>query len=126
MVVDLESIKWIMEPVIGAACAWSLWLAKQAHAVKNKVTELEKQVKIRDILCNECKKALSSGSDKFMKLEKVSNDTQMDLLKSVKETADANYEFRQAVLKDFVSKDDLEGKVIIICSRYCRENCHGK
>lgn len=71
-------------------------------------------------------KELKEGSDRFKSIERDINETQTDIGEKMGTLAEKSSAYREQAHKDFVTKDQIEGEIIKVTSKYCKDNCRGK
>lgn len=125
---EVKAIEYVaggaMTLITGGVC----WLFHQFFSIRDKVLHLKNGITILNEECKACreemKKKLDDGTGQFSRLEVANNKTQNDLLRMVGNVSEANAKHREQTMRDFISKEEFESRVIAACAKHCKGGGH--
>jgi chaperonin cofactor prefoldin len=112
--------------IVSAVIQW-LWgrvMSEIRQEADAKHAELNTKLATLETQVNAICQALNLGTSRFSKIEEDINKTNFDILAKVSGMAEKSAEYREQASREYIRKDQLEGEIIKVASKYCREHCH--
>lgn len=121
-----EIIGAIVLAILGGAGGGTWAIIAEANRLRDRINLHDTKIAQMEEDCRTCKKEvkrqLQLGESEFKKLNNDVNETQMDVLNTVKVVAEENGKYREKVHEQFVSEATFKERVIGIMMTHC-PNC---